>query len=123
MADKIRVGFIGCGGMANAHVKNMAPIAEAVLVALNDSSDAFNQRMYDKSSEFAPNIRKLPVYKDYKELLADPNVDAVQIHSPHTVHFQQAMDALAAGKHVLLEKPMVTRTQDAHTLIDAWKKS
>lgn len=123
MAEKIRVGFIGCGGMANAHVKSMAPISDAELVALNDPSDASIQRMYERSAEFAPNLKKLPVYKDYKELLADPNVDAVQIHSPHTVHFQQAMDALAAGKHVLLEKPMVTRTRDAHTLIDTWKRS
>jgi len=50
-------------------------------------------------------------------------VDAVQIHSPHTVHFQQAMDALQAGKHVLLEKPMVTSAKDAHTLIKAWEQS
>jgi len=119
MAEKVRIGLIGCGGIANAHVRNLAGVPEAEIAALNDVSDASLERMYERH----PHTRGLPVYKEYQELLTDPNVDAVQIHSPHTLHFQQAMDALAAGKHVLLEKPMVTRAADAHTLIDAWQRS
>lgn len=119
MADRVRIGLIGCGGIANMHVRNLADVPDAEITALNDVSQASLDRMYERS----PQTKGLPVYDDYRALLADPNVDAVQIHSPHTLHFQQAMDALAAGKHVLLEKPMVTRTTDAHTLIESWKGS
>jgi predicted dehydrogenase len=119
MAEKVRIGLIGCGGMANAHLKWMTEIPEAEVVAINEPSAAAMEKTYEKN----PRVRSVPVYQDYQELLADPNVDAVQIHSPHTVHFQQAMDALAAGKHVLLEKPMVTQTKDALTLIEAHKKT
>jgi predicted dehydrogenase len=123
MADKVRVGLIGSGGMACAHVRWLSNIPEAEITALNDPSDAAIRKAYERCAEQAPDLNKVPVYRDYKELLADPNVDAVQIHSPHTVHFQQALDALAAGKHVLLEKPMVTKTEHAHTLLDAWNRS
>lgn len=115
MAEKVRVGLIGCGGMANAHLKWLKEIPEAEVTALMDVSDAALEKTYERS----PWVKGVPVYKDYQELLADPNVEAVQIHSPHTLHFQQAMDALAAGKHVLLEKPMVTSAADAHRLIEA----
>ncbi len=119
MSGKVRIGLIGCGGIANAHVRNLAAVPEAEIVALNDVSEASLNRMYERH----PHTNGLPVYADYTGLLADPSVDAVQIHSPHTVHFAQAMDALAAGKHVLLEKPMVTSTRDAHTLINAWSQT
>jgi predicted dehydrogenase len=121
VADKVRVGFIGCGGIANMHVRNLAEVPEAEIVALTDPSEDSLSRMYEKCAEVAPDLKGAKVHKTYQELLADPNVDAVQIHSPHTVHFQQAMDALKAGKHVLLEKPMVTSTADAHRLMDYWK--
>lgn len=119
MADQVRIGLIGCGGMANAHVRYLSAIPEAEIVALTDPAQTSLDRMYERS----PQVKGVRVHPDYQTLLADPNVDAVQIHSPHTVHFQQAMDSLAAGKHVLLEKPMVTKTTDAHTLIDAWQRS
>ena len=123
MAEKVRVGLIGCGGMANQHVRYLAEIPEAEIVALCDPAEASLNRMYERCAEVAPQLKGVPVCASYEELLADPKVDAVQIHSPHTLHFRQAMDALAAGKHVLLEKPMVTSARDAHTLIGAWKKT
>lgn len=119
MADRVRVGLIGCGGMANTHLKWLNEIPEAEITALMDPSDAALRKTFERS----PWVRGVPSYRDYHELLADPNVDAVQIHSPHTLHFQQAMDALAAGKHVLLEKPMVTSARDAHALIEAHAKT
>ncbi len=123
MADKIGVGFIGCGGIANAHVKNLGEVPEAEIVALHDPSEASLQRMYERNADRLPGLKDVPVYGTYQELIADPRVHAVQIHSPHTVHFPQAMECLAAGKHVLLEKPMVTSARDAHTLIEAWQQS
>jgi predicted dehydrogenase len=114
MAEKVRIGLIGCGGMANSHLRWLSEIPEAEVSALNDVAQASIDRTFERN----PHLKDVPVYEDYRALLADENVDAVQIHSPHTCHFEQAMAALDAGKHVLLEKPMVTRTEDAHRLIE-----
>jgi len=119
MAAKVRIGLIGCGGMANQHLRWLKEIPEAEVVALNDPARASLDRTLEKN----PELKSAAVYGDHAALLADPRVDAVQIHSPHTLHFQQAMDAFAAGKHVLLEKPMVTRAEHAYTLLDAYERS
>jgi predicted dehydrogenase len=119
MAEKVRIGLIGCGGMANSHLRWLSEIPEAEVSALNDVAQASIDRTFERN----PHLKDVPVYEDYRALLADENVDAVQIHSPHTCHFEQAMAALDAGKHVLLEKPMVTRTEDAHRLIERWKQT
>jgi len=119
MGDTVRIGLIGCGGMANAHLKWLRDIPEASVTALMDVSEASLAKTFERN----PDLVGTPTYADYRDLLADSNVDAVQIHSPHTLHFQQAMDALAAGKHVLLEKPMVTSAADAHALIEAHGKT
>ncbi|MGH9632807.1 MAG: Gfo/Idh/MocA family protein, partial [Bryobacteraceae bacterium] len=55
---------------------------------------------------------------DYRDLLKNPNVDAVAISTPVSTHFQLAMEALQAGKHVLVEKPITADTEQASRLID-----
>jgi predicted dehydrogenase len=56
-------------------------------------------------------------------MLKDPNVDAVIVAGPNSLHAQQSIEALGAGKHVLCEKPMATTREDARAMIDAAKKS
>ena len=63
------------------------------------------------------------IYTDYKELLADPTIDIVHVCTPNVSHCQITVDAFAAGKNVLCEKPMAATTEDAQKMIDAWKKS
>ncbi len=69
--------------------------------------------------------QKLPVkgYVDYRDLLADPNVDAVMILTPDHWHAKMAIDAINAGKHVYLEKPMTRTAEEANALRDTVKKS
>lgn len=62
-------------------------------------------------------------YTDHRALLEDPEVDGVVITTPHALHATMATDAVRAGKHVLVEKPMVTRWDDALVLQDAVRKS
>ena len=113
MSKKIRIGMIGCGGIAHGHVKRLMEVPEAQIVALNDTSDASIARMHEK----IPETKRLPVFKDYREMLDKVELDAVEIASPHTFHFQQAMDSIDRGLHVLLEKPMVCTVDDAKKLI------
>ena len=113
MADKIRIGMIGCGGIAHGHVRRLLEVPEAEIVALNDISQDSIARMHDA----IPETRGLPVFDDYREMLDKVEMDAVEIATPHTLHFQQAMDSIDRGLHILLEKPMVCQVAHAEELI------
>ena len=117
MTDHVRIGFIGAGGIARAHMRRLAEIPQAEVVAFAEPSQEAMARLVADH----PEAEGLPVYADYREMLDAVDMDAVEIHTPHTLHFQQGMDALAAGKHVLMEKPLVCTVQRAHTLIEAAK--
>jgi predicted dehydrogenase len=111
---QVRIGFIGCGGIAHWHVRRLSQVPEAKIVALCDPSLASIERMVSRYPELAD----LPRFSDYRDLLkAGLAMDGVQLHSPHTVHFEQAMASLDAGYHVLTEKPMVCKVEHAHALI------
>jgi len=115
MMDKVRIGFIGAGGMARAHMKWLADVPEAEVVAFADPSAQAIERMH----EAYPETAGLPVFADYHKMLRAVEMDAVEIHTPHTQHYQQGMDTLTAGKHLLMEKPMVCSVRHAQELIKA----
>ena len=113
--DKIRIGFIGAGGIARAHVRRLSDVPEAQVVAMAEPSPESRERMI----EAHPGTASCAYYDDYREMLEKEALDAVEIHTPHTLHFQQAMDVLDLGLPLLIEKPMVTTTEHAHQLIEA----
>lgn len=115
MTEKIRIGFIGAGGIARAHMRNLAQVPEAEVVAFAEPSKGAMARMFEDH----PEAKDKPVFADYREMLDAVEMDAVEIHTPHTLHYQQGLDALAAGKHVLMEKPMVCTVARAKALIEA----
>lgn len=113
---KVRLGFIGCGGMNFYHAKMFtAKVPEAEIVALCDPNPAGMQRF--QRDLFEPRGQRPETFADYRDMLRQVALDGVVIATPHTQHFQQTMDALSAGCHVLLEKPMVTRVDHARQLI------
>ena len=111
--DKIRVGFIGCGGNASGHLGRVLDIPEAEVVALCDVDQASLQRAKERNSQAA----ELPEFTDYQEMLERVELDAVEISTPHTLHFEQIMAALGKGLHVLTEKPMVCTVDHARQVI------
>jgi len=115
MTKKIRIGFIGAGGIARAHMKRLADIPEAVVVAFAEPSAESMARMV----EVYPETAQAPVFADYHDMLASVEMDAVEIHTPHTQHYQQGLDVFASGKHLLMEKPMVCTVARAKKLIEA----
>ena len=117
MSDKVRIGFIGAGGIAREHMRRLQDIPEAEVVALADPSEAAIERM---KAQY-PQTVACPTFVDYREMLAQVPMDAVEIHTPHTQHFEQGMAVLSAGKHLLMEKPMVCSVPHAHALIEAGK--
>ncbi len=111
--DKIRVGFIGCGGNASGHIGRVLDIPEAQAVALCDVDQASLQRAKERNPKAAP----LPAFTHYQEMLEQVELDAVEISTPHTLHFEQIMAALDKGLHVLTEKPMVCTVEHARQVI------
>ena len=109
----VRIGLIGVGGMARSHIGQLLPIEGVEIVALCDTVDS----QMDKAVERFPKLADAYRTAGYKDLLARNDVDAVAIATPHTIHFEEAMDAIESGKHILLEKPMVCQVDHAHTLL------
>jgi predicted dehydrogenase len=107
----MRIGVIGYGYWGPNLVRNFADLSDArVAVVADRRTDrlALAQRRY-------PGIR---VTTDPMDLIADPAVDAVVIATPVALHFELASAALRAGKHVLVEKPIASTSDDASRLID-----
>jgi len=125
VAEKVRVGMIGCGGISRGHAVRLIANPDAEIVALCDPSDESIARMIEfvrlghgnLSDEQRKSLDSVPVFKDYREMLDKVDMDAVEIATPHTLHFPQAMDCLDKGLHICLEKPMVCTVEHAKKLI------
>ncbi len=117
MSTKVRIGFIGAGGIARSHMRRLADVPEAEVVAFAEPSQEAMARM----AEDYPEVSTRPVFSDYRDMLAKVELDAIEIHTPHTLHYEQGMAVLGAGLHLLMEKPMVCSTRDAQALIKAAK--
>lgn len=110
----IRMGLIGCGGNMRAHIRRLVTIPEVQIVGIVEPNGE-NVRL---AREQFPGLAEVPVYDDHRTLLAELKPDAVEISTPHTLHFQQIMDALDAGCHVLCEKPMTCTSEEAHAVVE-----
>lgn len=110
--NRLRVGVIGCGGMANGHMRNLAKMRETDNVAVVAVCDIF-----DKRAEAAAELTGGKIYKDYRRLLEDNDIDYVLIATPEHWHYQMTMDAAGAGKHIYCEKPMTQTTEQAKKVV------
>jgi predicted dehydrogenase len=116
--DKVRIGIIGCGGMARYHGHLFTTyVPEAEIVALAEPNENNLARFIKEVFENDPQAEPA-TFGDYRAMLEQVALDGVLIVSPHNQHYQQAIDVLDAGAHVLVEKPMVIRTEDALGLIE-----
>ncbi|HEV2656732.1 MAG TPA: Gfo/Idh/MocA family oxidoreductase [Ktedonobacteraceae bacterium] len=99
-ASKVGVGVIGVGGISShVHLPGLRLSPQAEIVALCDSD---SERLQQRAKEY--NVAR--TYATYEELLQDPAVDAVVIATPTLLHAPIALAAIAAGKHVLVEKQL-----------------
>lgn len=112
---KIRIGMIGCGGFTRYRLNNTLKVAEAEVVALSDPEAS----QIAETKEKHPGTAEAKEFSDYREMIAEGNLDAVMIATPHTQHVDQILDSLNAGLHTLCEKPLITSVADAHRVIEA----
>lgn len=109
----VRWGFLGAGFVAT---KAVGP---AVHAASNSTLAAVASRDHKRSQALSPQ----KIYEKYEDLLADPEIDAVYINLANGQHCQWTIAALAAGKHVLCEKPLALNHQQGKEMADAAKQS
>jgi len=116
-ASPIRMGLVGAGGMGSEDMKT-ALLHEGITITA--VCDLYKGRLEAAKERWG---NGLFLTQDYKELLKRSDVDAVIIGTPDHWHMPITVDALLAGKHVYVEKPMVHSVDQGMKLIDAWKKS
>ena len=113
--DKVRIGIIGCGGIANGkHMPSLKKLPDVEMVAF---CDIVEERAQKAAREYG--VEGAKVYTDYKELLKDKTIDVVHVLTPNKQHSFITVDALEAGKHVMCEKPMAINSAEAKKMLDA----
>ena len=116
----LNIGMIGTGMSAEQLLGPALEQAKGARLWSVLSRDA------DKGRIFAENLSAAaptPVHTDLSAMLADPELDAVFVASPDKLHAEQTIAAAAAGKHVLLEKPMATEREEGRRMIDACRSA
>ena len=106
----------GVVGLGNVVATRFAP---AVAATAGMALAACSTRDLAKARAFAEKFRVGRVHDSFESLLRDPDVDAVYIATPNSMHAQQAIDALRAGKHVLCEKPLALSQADGARVVEA----
>jgi len=112
----VRWGVIGLGWFGEIHAETLATMPGIELAALCTRRP---QRLAEVADRFGVGRR----YTDYRQLLADPAVDVVSITTHIQDHRDIAIDALRAGKHVLLEKPMAPSAEDCDPILEAARQA
>jgi len=106
----IRTAILGTGFMGRVHL-------EAVQRVESVEAAAIFGRNADASARLAAGFSVPKATSDYREVFRDPAIDAVHICTPNAQHYSMAKEALAAGKHVLCEKPLTTTVAEAEELV------
>ena len=107
-----RIGVVGAGWWSTrAHLPAIVANPDAELAAIAERVDEKRERAV---SAFGPAAS----YPDHRAMLESEDLDGVVIAVPHTAHYQVALDALAAGAHLMLEKPMVVESRHAARLLE-----
>ncbi|MBL9143746.1 MAG: Gfo/Idh/MocA family oxidoreductase [Verrucomicrobiaceae bacterium] len=114
--DEVRVAVIGFNGRGKGHIGSLLAIKGVRITALCD----VDQKVMDKQvADFKKKNIEVKQYSDYRKLLEDKDVDAVTIATPNHSHTLIALAALAAGKHVYVEKPVCHNPIEGRKLLEA----
>ena len=115
----VRIGIIGCGGIANGkHMPSLRQIPGVQMVAF---CDIIEERARKAKQDYG--TPDAAVYTDYRKLLEDKTIDVVHVCTPNRAHSFITVDALHAGKHVMCEKPMAMNYEEAKKMLAARDKA
>ena len=112
MPEPVRIAFLGCGFITRVHSRHLRPLA-------GDVACGYASRDKGKAQAFCREYGGAASYADYTAAIEDPRVDAVVVAVPPRFHLDLTLQALEAGKHVLVEKPAYPRMADYRTALAA----
>ncbi len=110
--DRIKVGIVGLGRIADMHVPGYRNRPDAVIAAL---CDADKENLQRRSREW--NVEK--IYENYEDMLADDDINLIEILTPHHCHCDMVCSAAQARKHVSVQKPMAVNADECEKMIQA----
>jgi len=107
--DPVRIAFLGCGFITDVHSRQLRALGRDVV-------KSYASRERSKAEGFSRRFHGAGTYGHYEDAVADPRVDAIVIALPPKLHLEWSLRALAAGKHVLVEKPAYLTSADYQTV-------
>jgi predicted dehydrogenase len=110
--ERFNIGVIGCGGMANQHMRALLKMKQSDNVDIAAVCDIYTNRL-DRAKE----LTQAPAFKNYQEILNSRDIDYVLIATPEHWHYQMTLDAIDAGKHIYVEKPMTHTIEQAQDIV------
>ncbi|MBD2867426.1 Gfo/Idh/MocA family protein [Paenibacillus arenilitoris] len=117
MPETIRIGIIGSGGIARAHASAYKKLSNLEIVAVADSIEGKAQAFIDQEQ-----LHAAAAFDDHRKLL-ELELDGVSVCTPNFAHHETSVNALNAGKHVLVEKPMSVTLDQSIDMVAAAKRS
>ncbi|KAI8870456.1 NAD(P)-binding protein [Ramicandelaber brevisporus] len=117
MPAPLRIGILGAAAIAPNSIIGPAKLLPELAVI-----DAVAARDASKAAEYAAKHDIPRVFPSYEELIADPDIDAVYIALPNSLHHKYSLLAIASGKHVLCEKPVASNADEAQEIAAALEK-
>ena len=115
-AAPLRLAFLGCGFITNVHSRQLRAVTPRIACS-------YASRDAAKAAEYCRTHKGTRSFADYHQAIADPDVDAVVIAVPPKYHLELTLAALAAGKHVLVEKPAFLTMDDYRTVLAARERA
>jgi predicted dehydrogenase len=112
MPEPLRIAFLGCGFITQVHSRNLRALKDQVVCS-------YASRDASKAAEYCRRHGGAGSFADYGAAIADPAIDAVVVAVPPRFHLGLTLDALGAGKHVLVEKPAFLRMADYEAVREA----
>jgi uncharacterized Fe-S cluster-containing protein len=111
--ERMKIGVIGCGSMANHHMRALMEMKESDNVEISSVCDIYTKRL-DQAKE----LTGARAFKNYSDILEDVDTDYVLIATPEHWHYQMTLDALDAGKHIYVEKPLTHTIEQARDIVE-----
>ena len=109
--EKVKTGIIGCGKVADIHAKALQNIEESEFTAVYS-------RTPEKGDKFAKHY-DVKAYTDITKMISETGIEAVIVGTPHPVHADPTIEAIEAGVHAIVEKPLASSLEDCDAMISA----
>ena len=110
--ERLRIGVIGCGTMGNQHLDALLAMQETANIQVTAVCDVYSKRLEAAAAKMGARA-----YADYQTLLSQKELDYILIATPEHWHHRMTLDALDAGKHVYVEKPLTQTIQQAKEVV------